>query len=455
MAPGAAIAASIPAGAALAGGSLPLSVVLALVACLFTASSIAELARNMPAAGSLATYAAQGLHRGVGFLVAWGYTLVGVLIPPLVLLQLGFTTASTLNSEFAGYPADLWWPWTLLGALIVAAAGLYGIRTSARLGTVLGVFEIAVFLVLGIMLVLHAGSANTLTVFGTGHTPDGGGISSVIAGSVFTILAFGGFEGAAPLAEEARDPRRTIRRAVLLATLIIGGLYIFTTYAVDVALRTGQLRHLHQFRRRLLGGAGPRPLRAVLDPGLPGHRELHHRQRERGRERVEPHGLRDGAHRRLPVPARPHRPAPPFAVRGDPRRLGRDARRLAGPGLRLRPGDRVRDDRHRHLILLVAIYILANVTCVAYFLRRRRSEFNVFRHLIVPVLGVVAFVPPWLTAAGLPVFDFISPLTPPVSYAGPAVAGWMVLGLAYLGWLVARHPGRLAEVSRVHLDDPA
>ena len=51
MAPGAAIAASIPAGAALAGGSLPLSVVFALVACLLTASSVAELARNMPAAG--------------------------------------------------------------------------------------------------------------------------------------------------------------------------------------------------------------------------------------------------------------------------------------------------------------------------------------------------------------------------------------------------------------------
>ena len=52
---------------------------------------------------------------------------------------------------------------------------------------------------------------------------------------MYTILAFGGFEGAAPLAEEARNPRRTIPRAVLLATLLIGALYVFTTYAVDVA----------------------------------------------------------------------------------------------------------------------------------------------------------------------------------------------------------------------------
>src|ERR1700742_1088874 len=68
MAPGAAIAASIPAGAALAGGSLPLCVVFALGACLFCAVSIAELAKHLPAAGSLATYAARGLHPSLGFL---------------------------------------------------------------------------------------------------------------------------------------------------------------------------------------------------------------------------------------------------------------------------------------------------------------------------------------------------------------------------------------------------
>jgi amino acid transporter len=156
------------------------------------ASSIGLLAREMPSAGSLATYAARGLHPSVGFLVAWGYVLVGLLIPPLVLLQLGFTTAATLNAELHGYPANLWWPWALLGAVIVLAAGYYGIRTSARLGTVLGVFEIGVFLVLAVFLIVHAGSASTASVFTTKYTPPGfRGITGVIAGSVYTILAFG------------------------------------------------------------------------------------------------------------------------------------------------------------------------------------------------------------------------------------------------------------------------
>ena len=81
MAPGAAIAASIPAGAAYAGGALPLSVLIALVACLLTASCIGLLARELPSAGSLATYAARGLHPAVGFLTAWGYVLVAVVNP--------------------------------------------------------------------------------------------------------------------------------------------------------------------------------------------------------------------------------------------------------------------------------------------------------------------------------------------------------------------------------------
>ena len=133
MAPGAAIAASIPAGVAFAGGSLPLAVIFALIACLFCASSIGLLAREMPSAGSLATYAARGLHPSIGFLVAWGYVLVGFLIPPLVLLQLGFTTAATINAEFHGYPASLWWPWSVAGMLIVFLVGYFGIRASARL----------------------------------------------------------------------------------------------------------------------------------------------------------------------------------------------------------------------------------------------------------------------------------------------------------------------------------
>jgi hypothetical protein len=92
-----------------------------------------------------------------------------------------------------------------------------------------------------------------------------------------------------------------------------------------------------------------------------------------------------------------------------------------------------------------------NVACIGYF-ARKRAGFNVLSHLIIPVLGVAAFVPAWLSAAGIRAFNFISALPPPISYMAPGVAGWMVIGLIYLIFLYARHPQRVSEVGLVHLD---
>ena len=454
MAPGAAIAASIPAGVIFAGGSLPLAVVFAMVACLFCAWSIGLLARELPAAGSLATYAARGIHPSVGFLVAWAYVLVGWLIPPLVLLQLGFTVDGTLHSEFSGYTANLWWVWSIIGALIILAAGFYGIRTSARLGTVLGVFEIGVFLVLAIFLVVHAGSNNTLSVFTTKYTTTGfHGISGVIAGSVFTILAFGGFEGAAPLAEEARNPRRTIQRAVLLSTVLIGALYVFTTYAIDVAFGPAQF---HNFTT----GASPTAswvgvarslygifwffvflaiVNSTIANANAGVNVSSRTAYAMGRIRAFPAFLAHiNARHRSPV----YSILTAFVITiVVTLALGLKytapvAFAMTGTGI---------------VILLVAIYILMNVACIGYF-ARRRTGFNVLSHLIIPLLGVVVFVPAWLSAAGIPAFNFITPLSTPYSYMGPAVAVWMVIGVIYLIVLYSRNKQRVTEVGLVHLD---
>src|SRR4030095_15530793 len=53
----------------------------------------------------------------------------------------------------------------------------------------------------------------------------------VFKGMVFAILAFIGFEAAAPLGEEARHPRRTIPRAVVGSAIIIGLFYVLCAYA--------------------------------------------------------------------------------------------------------------------------------------------------------------------------------------------------------------------------------
>jgi len=459
MAPGAAIAASIPAGAGYAGGSLPLSVVIALIACMLTASSIGLLAREMPAAGSLATYAARGLHPALGFLTAWGYILVAVLIPPLVLLQLGFTTASTINSDFAGYPANLWWPWTLAGAAIVLAAGYFGIRTSARMGTILGVFEVAVFVVLAVFLIVHAGGHNTIKVFGSGYTPKTySGLTGVIAGSVYTVLAFGGFEGAAPLAEESRNPRRTVQRAVLYSTLGVGILYVFTTYAADVAFGPGKFASFTSsgsaswegMARNLYGLFWFFVFLAIVNSTIAnanaGFNCASRMSYAMGRIHAFPAALaRVHPRFRSPVLAIVISFVTTVAI-------------SLGLGLAYNPTNAFFMAGTGIVIVLILVYILMNAACIGYFASARNrggKRWNPFLHLIVPVLGIAAFVPAWLTAAGIKVFSFVSPLTAPSSYMGPGVAGFMVVGVLYLCYLYARHPRRVTEVGLVHLDEPS
>jgi amino acid transporter len=110
------------------------------------------------------------------------------------------------------------------------------------------------------------------------------------------------------------------------------------------------------------------------------------------------------------------------------------------------------------VIVLVAVYIVVNAACIGYFASPARRgpdrRWNPLLHLIIPLLGIAAFVPAWLTSAGIRAFSFVSALTAPSSYMGPGVAGFMVLGVIYLIYLYARHPQRVTEVGLVHIDEP-
>ncbi|MEU6279313.1 APC family permease [Streptomyces sp. NPDC047028] len=456
MAPAAAVAASIPSGAAFAGGSLPLSVLIALVACLFTASCVAELARELPAAGSVATYAARGLHPAVGFLVGWGYVFVEMLVPPLLLLQLGFTTAGTLHEEWTAYPAGLWWPWSLAGAAVIAAAGYLGVRASARFGTVLGVFEILVLLVFAGWLVIKAGGGNTLSVFGTSHTADGySGIGGVFAGSVYTVLAFAGFEAAAPLAEETRDPRRTMHRAVLGAALGIGLFYVVTTYAMTVYFGPEKFAGFgasggaswEGVARASFGFFWVLVFLAVVNSTIANANACANVSTRTAfalaRIRVFP-ALLATLHPR-------HRSPVAGIVVQTVVAVGA----VLGLGFGYDPVTAFLLLATVIVTVVIGVYIVVNLACAGHFLRGGRASLKPVRHLLFPVLGIAAFIPALLTAAGLPVFDFVTELTAPVSYAGPVVGVWMALGVVVLLALIRRHPDRVAETARVHLDEPA
>ncbi len=458
MAPAGAVALSIAAGATYAGGALPLAVLLALVACLLVASSIGQLAKHLPSAGSIYTYPAEAIHPWLGFLVGWGYSLVEALIGPITMILCGYLVGSVANTEW-GWPFTTTWViFMIVAALLVAGLNYRGIKVSARAGTILGSFEIAVFLVLAIWLVVKAGSGNTGNVFSLHFANIKGykGFGGIAAGSIYTILAFIGFEASAPLAEEARNPRRTIQVAVVASCLVIGLFYVFTTYAGDVFF--GPTRYVAfgalgggspwiQLARDVWGLGWVVAFFAILNSTFANGNAgtLATTRTWFAMSRI---GL-------LPSPlarVHPRWRSPYVGV------LVQLAVTLAiGLPIGIHFGPTTAFVFLATILtgVMIAIYMVFNLSCMLFYLRQQRAEFNWLLHAVIPVLGILAFIPAFLTALGLgsSFLKFVTPLTYPSSETGLAIGIWYVLGIIVLVYLAVRHPARLPEMKRVFADE--
>src|SRR5204863_50676 len=224
MAPAAAVAYSIFISVPDAQQALPLSVGLALIACICAATAIGQLAKLFPSAGGMYTYAARSLGPGAGFFVAWLFILFEPLVAPFLYLEFGWAMTDVFQTEVGWHYSGQWWVWVVLMTVIVFLLTYRDIRLSTTAGVILGAFEIAIFAALALwMLFSNAGDLN-VQPFNPNHAT--GDWSGVFKGMVFAILAFIGFEASAPLGEEARHPRSTVPRAVVGSAIAIGLFYV-------------------------------------------------------------------------------------------------------------------------------------------------------------------------------------------------------------------------------------
>jgi amino acid transporter len=456
MAPAAAVAFSITVGVPYAGGSIPLAVLLALVACLLVAISIGQLGRHLPSAGGLYTYAARGIGSTVGFLVAWGFMMAEPIVAPLLYLIFGNVLSANLNSHF-GTPTWLWAPFAVLAGLIVWFLTYRGIRVSTRTGVGLGLFEILVFLALALTLAVAAGGHNTLSVFGA-NTGNAKGLGSVFPGMIFAVLAFIGFEASAPLAEEAREPRKTVPRAVFLSCLLIGLFYLFCYYAAAVYFGPDKMADpkvgfdtLNSgdpwtgLANKVWGAGFIVVILAVANSAI-----ANSNAGANAATRVGFSLARIGLLPRVLASIHPTHRTPHVAV---------NVQAIGGIVLAVVLGIATRGPLNAFALLgtvatiiIVSIYILINVSNIAFYWREQRAQFNVFFNLVVPVAGTLVFLPALVAAFGI---DFaglgIAPLTAPANAAPWIIGAWMLIGVAVLAYLRQRAPERMAEVGRVFL----
>ena len=126
------------------------------------------------------------------------------------------------------------------------------VRLSTNAGVLLGIFEVGVFLALAIWILLSNGIPSGVL---DPTNAEAGTYNGIFKGMVFAILAFIGFEAAAPLGEEARRPRWTVPRAVIGSCIAIGIFYFvcsvawvagtgFDNFAAATAEQANPWRHL-------------------------------------------------------------------------------------------------------------------------------------------------------------------------------------------------------------------
>src|SRR5206468_6168800 len=164
-----------------------------------------------------------------GFLVAWLFVGFQPLVAPFLYLEFGWAMSEVFRNSVGWNYTGQWWIWVVLMTVVVFLLTYRDVRLSTTAGVILGAFEIAIFGALSIwMLLSNAGDLN-LQPFNPTHAQ--GDWSGVFKGMVFAILAFIGFEAAAPLGEEARNPRWAVPRAVVLSAIGIGIFYVVCSYA--------------------------------------------------------------------------------------------------------------------------------------------------------------------------------------------------------------------------------
>jgi amino acid transporter len=448
MAPAAAVAFSIIFAATYAGGATPLAILLALVACVLVAISIGQLARHLPSAGGLYSYSARALHPFVGYFVAWAFLLAEPIVAPLLYLIFGYVIATYLQSHF-NTPASLWALFAAVAGVGVWALVYRGIRISTRAGVLLGAFEILVFVALAVTLIIAAGSNNTLTVFSP-RTGNPGGLGGVFAGMVYAVLAFIGFEASAPLGEEARDARRNIPRAVILSCVLIGFFYVICYYGAIVyfgPMVAGDPVHgFFEFNggdpwdglaAKVWGPFSILVLLAIVNSAFAnanaGANAATRVAYSLGRVGILPRAL---------AYVHPRFRTPFVAV---------DVQGVLGIAIAIVLGFALGGPLNAFALLgtiatiiVVGIYILTNASNLVFYLREHRDELNPVWNVIVPILGIVIFIPVLLAAFGINFAGLgIASLTVPANYAPWCVLAWLLVGVAIFAYLMARNPAAI------------
>lgn len=254
------------------GVTAPLTYLAAFLVCLIIAVPMRGLARHLPSAGGFYTYVSAGIGPKAGFMTGWLYAVMVTVVPA----ALAAFTGAVLQDELSGkYGFDVpWWVYAVIILVICFACAYRGIVISIKFLVVMTCFEMIVGLGLAISGLVKPGPGGVnLDGFNPANITNGSGFFLAI---VLSIFAFTGFESAAAVGEESRDPKRIIPKAIIGSLTLIGLFYVITAWGLQIGWGTSDLDKLAAsptapafvLADRLFDGASIIILIALVNSGL-------------------------------------------------------------------------------------------------------------------------------------------------------------------------------------------
>jgi amino acid transporter len=205
------------------------TILIAMVAMLFTAISYGRMARIYPSAGSAYTYVGQEMHSALGYVVGWGMVMDYILNP---LICTAFCAKAAMNI----IPGLSFYIWILIFAGFFTWTNLRGIKTSARLNEALCIGMSIVVLLFFACVIRYVWHLHYDPGFFTHPFYDAPNFHPplILAGTSVAVLSYIGFDAVSTLSEEVQNPRRNIMLATVLLCLIAGVLSGLEVYAAQL-----------------------------------------------------------------------------------------------------------------------------------------------------------------------------------------------------------------------------
>jgi basic amino acid/polyamine antiporter, APA family len=247
---GAGIYVLLGAATAHAGPLVWAAFLVAAVLSALTGLSYAELSSMFPSAAGEYEYTRHAAPEWVAFVVGW--TMIVGLVVAAATVSMGF-------ARYLGYFVNLDPRWTSLGLLgAVSGVAMLGVKQSARLTVGLSAVQVGGLVLVAAIGLPHMGDVDLFS---------GPGVSGVLGAAALVFFAFIGFDEVITLAEETRDPTRTVPRALLLALGLSTVLYVAVAVAAVSVLGAGPLaasaRPLADVMAHILGERGATVVAAI------------------------------------------------------------------------------------------------------------------------------------------------------------------------------------------------